>query len=83
MKTLPIEPQVVQTLTNIIEEYLNVNLHDPTRKQENVTGRMIYYKILREHKYGYQAIARTLERITLQLFTLSIPSMICILWIEK
>ena len=62
LKTLPIEPQVVQTLTNIIEEYLNVNLHDPTRKQENVTGRMIYYKILREHKYGYQAIARTLGK---------------------
>tara|TARA_R100001224_G_scaffold95668_1_gene65282 strand:+ start:434 stop:946 length:513 start_codon:yes stop_codon:yes gene_type:complete len=53
---------VVQALTNIIEEYLSVNLHDPTRKQENVTGRMIYYKILREHKYGYQAIARTLGK---------------------
>jgi len=62
LRTLPIEPQVVQTLTNIIEEYLSVNLLDPTRKQENVTGRMIYYKILREHKYGYQAIARTLGK---------------------
>tara|TARA_R100000655_G_scaffold109616_4_gene164668 strand:- start:448 stop:984 length:537 start_codon:yes stop_codon:yes gene_type:complete len=61
-KTLPIEPQVVQALTNIIEEYLSVNLHNPSRKQENVTGRMIYYKILREHKYGYQAIARTLGK---------------------
>jgi len=61
-RTLPIEPKVVQTLTNIIEEYLNVNLHDPSRKQENVTGRMIYYKILREHKYGYQAIAGTLGK---------------------
>ena len=39
LRTLPIEPQVVQTLTNIIEEYLSVNLLDPTRKQENVTGR--------------------------------------------
>ena len=28
-KDTAIEPQVVQTLTNIIEEYLNVNLHDP------------------------------------------------------
>tara|TARA_R100000742_G_C4273970_1_gene93739 strand:+ start:1370 stop:1828 length:459 start_codon:yes stop_codon:yes gene_type:complete len=33
-----------------------------SRKQENVFGRMIYYKILREQRHGFQAIAHSLNK---------------------
>lgn len=57
-----VEPQVKQTLLNLVEKYLDVNLLSKSRKQENVYGRMIYYKILREQHHGFQAIAQSLKK---------------------
>ncbi len=57
-----VESELKQTLLNIIEQYLDVNLLDPSRKQRIISGRMIYYKLLREQHHGYTAIAESLNK---------------------
>ena len=57
-----LEPQIAQSLIDIINEYLSVDIRTKSRKQEIVNGRMIYFKLLRELHYNYAAIAKSMGK---------------------
>lgn len=57
-----IDIKLQNKIIKIINDTFNVDIVSKTRKQDYVDGRMIYYRILRDLGYGYQPIARTLNK---------------------
>tara|TARA_R100000655_G_scaffold110129_1_gene167991 strand:+ start:9296 stop:9826 length:531 start_codon:yes stop_codon:yes gene_type:complete len=57
-----VEQFVVDNLVKVIESYLGVDIYTNSRKRECINARMIYYKMLNERKYGWSAIAKTLNK---------------------
>lgn len=53
---------VQDALTLVINDHYGVDINKKTREQSYVTGRSVYYKLLREMGYGFTAIAETLNK---------------------
>lgn len=62
MQSLIKTNRTFHVLAKIIDQSLNVDIKTPCRKRETVNGRMIYYKILNELKFGCSAIGKSLGK---------------------
>lgn len=52
----------VEKLKKIVNEIFSVDIESKSRKRDLVDARKIYAKILREQGYGYEKIAKTINK---------------------
>jgi len=62
MESLIKTNRTFRVLADIIDQSLNVSIKTSCRKRETVNGRMIYYKILNELKFGCSAIGKSIGK---------------------
>ena len=61
MKLREVNKKTKEALIKSIEKILDVDITEKSRKAEVITGRMIYYALLRDMNYSWTSIARSLE----------------------
>lgn len=62
MENLTKSNRTQRLLAQVIDDTLHVNISTSSRKRETVNGRMIYYKILDELKFGCSSIGKSINK---------------------
>lgn len=57
-----VEQTLQRALSDTVNEYFNLDIHNKCREVSYVMARSIYYAILRELGYGYSAIAKSVNK---------------------
>ncbi len=62
MKLREVNNKTKEALIKSIDKILDVDITDKSRKAEVITGRMIYYALLRDMNYSWTSIARSVNK---------------------